>query len=115
VSAYEEEMPRGEIAAWEADAQLGLDGSAVPAKSIHIPAADPDEATLDAIVALWHEADALHDEAEELKDEARGKEMLSEDKLDDAQDLIDNIVYAHPEWKGALEDGKDPRATSWDE
>jgi hypothetical protein len=75
---------------------------------------DPDERVLDAILVLWGEADALHNEAEELKDEALNAEMRSEDKLDAAQDLIDDLVRVHPEWKGPLEDGKDPRVRSWD-
>jgi hypothetical protein len=94
--------------------QLGMDGTAVDARSIPNINPDPDEATLDAIVALWREADGLHDEAEELTDEARNKERMSEDKLETAEDLIKDLVTVHPEWKAALDEGHDPRVRSWD-
>ena len=95
------------------DEQLGIDGTSVDPRSIQPPTND-DDRSLDAILKLWAEADALHDEAEELTDEARNKEMQSEDKLDEASDIIEDVVRVHPEWKGPLEDGHDPRVRSWD-
>lgn len=69
-------------------------------------------ATLDHVLHLWHEANELEDEAVMLEDEAKNKHALSEDKLDEAETLWKPLLAEHPEWRGALEDGDDPRAVA---
>lgn len=93
--------------------QMGMDGSDVPAESIPSGLTD-DDRSLDAITKLWAEAEALEATVEMYEDEARNARYSAEDKLDEASDLIRDVVAIHPEWKATLEDGHDPRVRSWD-
>ena len=68
-----------------------------------------EDTILDHITRLWNEADALTDEARELEDEAFNKSRMAEEKRDQADELAEPLIAAHPGWKRLLEDGEDPR------
>jgi hypothetical protein len=68
-----------------------------------------DDETLDKVVALYREADALIDEADVLETEAANKTRMAEDKEEEAERLWKPLLTAHPDWLDALMDGKDPR------
>jgi len=92
---------------------MGMDGSDVPAESIPSGLTD-DDRSLDAILKLWAEADAFEASASMFEDEARNARYSAEDKLDEASEIIKDVVAIHPEWKATLEDGHDPRIREWD-